>query len=287
MYILGPGDRLAVRVGEVPEIGDHPIHIDPSGYISLPLVGRVLAADHTVENLEEELVKRYQKYLYEPDLTVSVVEFRSQPVSVVGAVRTPGVFQVEGRKTIVEVLSLAGGLDALAGPTLTVTRLLKWGRIPLPGAVDDESGRFSIATVNLKALLDAKRPEDNIPIMPDDVITVPRAEMVYVVGDVHRAGGFPMSDSEGLTILQALSLAGGLEKTSAPAKAKILRPVPNRTERNEVAVNIKAIVKGKAPDIAMQPGDILFIPGSATKSAYTRAVEAAIQAGTGVVIWRR
>jgi polysaccharide export outer membrane protein len=286
-YVLGPGDQLFIRVGEVPEIGDKPVRIDPGGYISLPLVGRVRASNLSLERFESELIQRFKTYLYKPDLTVSVAEIRSQPVSVIGAVKNPGVFQVEGRKTVMEVLSLAGGLDRTAGPVLKITRPLKSGRIPLEGAEDDEGGNFSVATLNLRPLLEAKRPQDNVEVKPNDIVSVPRASLIYVTGQVMRSGGFPISEGETITALQALSLAGGFDHGASPKNTRILRSSANHSERQEIAVDLKEISDGSKADVILEPDDILFIPTSAPKKAALRAVEAAIQMGTGVVIWRR
>src|SRR5439155_15594976 len=112
--------------------------------------------------LERELIKRLKVYLLEPDVSIAVTELRSQPVSILGAVGTPGVRQLEGPKTLVEMLSIAGGLSADAGPTVRITRKLDQGRIPLPEATEDTAGRFSTVEIDVRPLLDAKNPEKNI-----------------------------------------------------------------------------------------------------------------------------
>lgn len=288
-YILGPGDQIVIRAFDAEEISDKPTRISSSGYINLPLVGRVHAAGMTVEQLEAELTSRLQTYIQSPEVSVSVSEFRSQPVSVIGAVNAPGVHQLQGHKTLIEILSLAGGTRSDAGHTVKITRRLEWGRIPLPNAKDDPTGQFSVAEVNLKSVLDAKNPQDNILIQPEDVISVPRAEMVYVVGDVPRAGGFVLNEQENVTVLQALSLAGGLGRAAAPTKAKLLRAAGKGANRTELAVNLKDILAGKKDDIPMQPEDILFIPNSASKSVALRSLETALgmgaQIGAGVAIY--
>jgi len=286
-YILGPGDQLTIRLTDVEEINGKPIQIDNDGYLRLPLVGRVLASGLSLTELEVDLVGRFKTYLVQPDVSISVTAFQSQPVSVVGAVKTPGVYQVEGRRTVYEVLSLAGGLDNTAGSTLKITRRLEFGRIPLPTAFDDLTGQFSIAMLKLKSILSAANPEENIPIKPHDVITVPRAELVYVIGEVQKSGGFVLNDQESISVLQALSLAGGLGTAASAKSAKILRASPGQTQRNEVAVNVKDILAGKAADFQLKPDDILFIPNSRPKKAASRAAEAAIQIATGVIIWHR
>jgi len=286
-YLLGPGDELVIRALEAEEIAEKPVRIDLGGYIRLPLVGRLKAGGLTVDQLTAELNDKLKEYIQDPQVAVSVTQYRSQPVSVIGAVKEPGVHQLEGHKTLIEMLSLAGGLAQDAGYTVTITRRLEYGRIPLAGARDDETGRFSIAEVELNSIMEARNPEGNIEIRPYDVISVPRAQLVYVIGQVKRAGGFPLKERESLTVLQALSLAEGLDRVSAPQAAKILRQPPEGGQRVEIAVNVKKILEGKADDVTLQPQDILFIPASATKAASLRAVEAAIQIGTGIIIWRR
>ncbi len=286
-YVLGPDDQITIRVLDVDEIGSTPMRIDSAGNIRLPYVGRMHAAGLTVEQLQAEVTARLKTYMHEPDATVAITEFRSQPVSVLGAVRNPGVHQLQGRKTLVEILSLAGGLDPAAGPTVRITRRLEWGKVPLRNAWDDPTGQFSVAHVSVKAILEAENPEENILIRPYDVISVPRAEMVYVTGQVMRAGGFVLNERESMSVLEALALAGGADRFAAPQHSRILRRSSAGQDRTEIAVDLKKVIEGKAEDIALRPDDILFVPDNVSKRASVRAMEAAIQAATGVLIWRR
>ncbi len=286
-YVLGPDDQIMIRVLDIDEIGSTPLRIDSAGNIRLPYVGPMHAAGLTVEQLRAEVTARLKTYMHEPDATVAITEFRSQPVSVLGAVRNPGVHQLQGRKTLVEILSLAGGLDPSAGPTVRITRRLEWGKVPLRNAWDDSTGQFSVAHVSVKAILDAENPEENIFIRPHDVISVPRAEMVYVTGQVMRAGGFVLNERESMSVLEALTLAGGSDRFAAPQHSRILRRSAPGQDRTEIAVDLKKVIEGKAEDIALRPDDILFVPDNVSKRASVRAMEAAIQAATGVLIWRR
>jgi polysaccharide export outer membrane protein len=222
-----------------------------------------------------------------PEVTVSVAEYRSHPVSVLGAVRNPGVYQVSGKKTLFEVLSLAGGLNPDASNRVKITRQKSAGSLPLPNAAPDKSGEFLVGELNVRSVMDAKSPEDNIAVQPNDVITVPKADLVYVVGAVRRAGGFPLSEKEHISVLQALSLAEGLDRVAGAKNARILRESAPGAQRQEVKVNVAKILDGQAQDIPLQANDILFIPTSVAKSASMRALEAVVQAGTGVVIYRR
>jgi len=286
-YVLGPDDLISVHVLQAPEVAEKPIRIDLSGYIDLPFAGRVHAGGSTVELLQAELKARYSSIIREPEVTVTVEEFQSQPVSIIGAVNTPGVHQIRGKKSLVEVLSMAGGLRQDAGNTVKLTRRMEWGRIPLESATEDATGKFSVATIDLKSLMEAKDPAVNIRVQPDDVISIPKAGMVYVIGEVPRSGGFVLSERKSMSMLEALTLAGGINHGTASAEnSKILRLAQNNETRVEIAVNLKKVMGGKGEDMQLMPGDILFIPGSTAKRASLRAIEAAIQIGTGIVIWR-
>jgi len=137
-----------------------------------------------VRQFEEELNKRLSVYVREPQVVATIAEFRSQPVSVVGAVKSPGTHQLEGHKSLMEIISMAGGFREDAGNTIAITRELEWGTIPLPNARIDSSGKFSLAGVSIRQILEGNDPAASISIMPHDVITVPKAELVYVIGGV-------------------------------------------------------------------------------------------------------
>jgi polysaccharide export outer membrane protein len=277
-------------VTEVPELDSKSlgvVRIDHQGNIRLPIVGRVHASGQTVEDLEEQIGSRLSSVMRKPEVSVSVSEYRSHPVSVLGAVRNPGVYQVTGPKTLFEVLSLAGGLNPDASNRIKITRAASAGMLPLPSAKLDEGGAFYIAELNVRSVMEAKDPEENIVVLAEDVITVPKADMVYVVGAVHKAGGFPLSEKEQISVLQAVSLAEGLDKVANAKAARILRQQSQGAERSEVVINVEKILDGRAKDVSLQSNDILFIPNSMAKSTSTRILEAAIQAGTGIAIWGR
>jgi len=287
-YLLGPGVLITVQALDLEEIdGKQPIRIDLRGDIKLPLAGRVHAAGLTVEQLETAIVERLKAYLQQPTVTVGIAEFRSQPVSVLGAVGTPGVLQLQGRKTLFEILSMAGGLKAEAGNVVVITRQKEQGAIPLPNAKEDPTGRFDVAEVSVKSIMGGKNPQDNILVHPNDVISVPKAELVYVIGAVKKPGGFVLSERETISILEALSLAEGLDRVASPQTAKILRATDRSAQRTEIAVDVKKILTGKSNDLPMTANDILFIPTSASKNAAIRGMEAALQVGTGLAIYRR
>jgi len=286
-YTLGSGDQIIIRAVDIEEIDNKPVLIDTRGNINLPMVGRIHAAGLTTEELETEIATRLKKYLNGPDVTVALAELRSQPVSVLGSVQTPGVHQLQGQKTLFEVLSLAGGLRPDAGNSVKITRQLVWGRIPLPTAADDSTRQFSVASVNVKSIMSATNPQENITIRPNDVISVPKGDIVYAIGAVHKSGGFVLGENESLSALQVLSLAEGLDHAAAPQNAKIMRNVPGSNDRVEIPVDLKKLLAGKGTDVPLRADDILFIPTSATKNVALRSLEAAVQIGTGIAIYRR
>jgi polysaccharide export outer membrane protein len=285
-YRLGPNDTITVQCLNVDEFTNAPIRIDTDGNITLPRLGRIQASGFTVQQLEKDLTGRLRTYLLEPQVVVRLAEARSQPVSVFGSVKSPGVHQLEGSKTLLEVLSLAGGLSEDAGRSVKVTRRPEWGAIPLATAHEDETKQFSVAEVDLKELIEAKAPATNIEIRPNDVVSVPRAEVIYVVGEVRKPGSYTLSSRETLSVLQALSLAEGLAPTANGSKAKILRG-GSEAARTEVPVNLAKLLSGQSTDSPMRAGDILFVPGNKTKSAGIKTLDAIITAATGVAVYRR
>jgi polysaccharide export outer membrane protein len=286
-YLLGPEDELEISGSELPDSANKRSRIDGEGNVDVPLVGRVRVAGLTVEQAEEKLNKLLRKYIRDPQVVVNVAEVHSEPVSVLGAVNSPGVHQVQGYKSLLEMLAQAGGIRPDAGYSIRITRRLEWGCLPLPNAQVDSTGQFSVAEVNLKEIMAAKDPVENIQILPNDVISVPKAETVYVIGDVKHSGGFVLDEKKSISVLQALSLAEGLNGTADTHRAKILRlKNDGDDQREELPVDLKQVLTGKKPDVAMKGNDILFVPGSTSKKAALRALEAGIQTGTGLAIWR-
>jgi polysaccharide export outer membrane protein len=284
-YVLGPSDEILIMALDIDEISNKTLRIGTSGDINLPLVGRIHAAGLTVQQLEHELTDRLKEYIREPQIAVSITQFKSQPVSVWGAVGSPGVVQLEGRKTLLEVLSAVGGTRSDASYRVTITRTKEWGPIPLPTATTDPASPYSVAEVNIRTILDASHPEQNIQILPYDVISVPRAQVVYALGQVRKPGGFVLNDRDTMSVLQLLAMAEGVGPTAAPKDAKIIRPVPG-AERIEIAVNVKDMLEGKTKDLILQPEDMLFIPDSYTKGALRRTLDSVIQMTTGMIIYR-
>jgi polysaccharide export outer membrane protein len=276
-YTLGPGDQIVVRASHVEEITDKPIPIDSRGSIDLPMIGRILAAGLTTEQLKAAIQLGLKKYLVDPDVSVYLFEMRSQPISVLGSVQKPGVHQLQVEKTLYEVLSLAGGLQENSGNVVKITRQLRWGRIPLANAKDDPSGQFSVASVNVKDIMSASNPAENIVIKPEDVVAVPKADIIYAIGAVKKPGGYALGVNQSLSVLQILSLAEGLDRVAATSDAKIMRLVAGTSNRTDIPVDLKKILAGKGSDVPLQADDILFVPNSTGKSVGYRTLEALAQ----------
>ncbi len=289
-YVLGPGDLISIFVPDLDDqfnpSGDRTFRIDMSGYITLPFVGRTQAAGFSGPALAHEIEEHLAgKILKHPQVVVNVTEFHSQPVSVFGEVNNPGLHQLIGDKSLFEALSVSGGFTDNLGSTLTITRQLKWGKVPLPNARNDSSGQYSVASLNMRSVLKASDPAANIPLMPEDVITVSRSEFVYAVGSFNKPGGFELGQNDALSALQVLSLAEGLNRTAAADRAIILREVPGSKTRAQIPVNIKQLLAGKTTDVTLQADDILFIPNSKSKSITYRTLDSVVQAATGMTMY--
>ncbi len=285
-YVLGPDDQVTIHVVESDEINGKAYRVDEKGNLDLPFIGSLRVAGLTVHQVEAQVTDKLRVYIRDPQVSVFLSEMRSQPVSVIGAVNTPGVHQLQGHKTLIEMLSLAGGLRQDAGYRIKITRHIEWGTIPLKDAAIDPTGQFSVAEVSLKGLMDASSPEQNVAILPNDVITVPVAEMIYVIGDVKKSGGFVLGERNHITVLQALAMAEGLGQAPKVSEARILRIAPGSDTREEVVVDLKKILAGRATDMAMRSNDILFVPTDGFKRLGTRTLESMFAIGSGMAIYR-
>lgn len=322
-YRIGSDDQLEISVLEAAELDRSP-RVSASGEISLALVGTVRAAGLTARELEiviEELLR--QHYIKEPHVSVQIRDIQSHPISVFGAVKKPGVFQVRGPKTVVEMLSMAEGLDVDAGETVIVEHIGKAGASPIAAAANlpdpaaiispaprvppDESngataksaasppgGLPTSATaeyagttaIDLKKLLDTGDPALNVLVYPGDVVKVPRADLVYVVGEVGKPGGFELKTNESVSVLQAIALAQGLTHTSSSSHSRIIRTNGDTGERLEIPINLNKILAGKIADPILEPRDIVFVPNSASRMALYKGMDAAVSIGSGVAIYR-
>lgn len=285
-FVIGQGDLLSLHVADMEEFSGKQFRVEQSGDISLPVIGRIKAAGLGIASLELEVENKLRKFVLHPKVSINVIEVQSRPVSVMGAVSKPGVIQVSGRQTLLQLLAQVGGLSDDAGHSLTVVRPVENGKIPLENSTQNKEQTSYQATIQFKNLLNGRNPLLNIDIYPNDSISVPRADYVYVVGEVHRAGGFPMNEGGRMSLLQAIALAGGIQTSTASAsKTVILHRDDETSERKERVVDIRKALKNDSQDFDLQAGDIVYVPQSTGKKAALRAIEAAIQTGSGIAIF--
>jgi polysaccharide export outer membrane protein len=286
-FVLGAGDQIAVHVADMDDLPSTPMRIGPNGTLDFPMIGTVQAGGMTLAQFRSELATKLGKYISSPDITVNLVESESRPVSVVGEVTNPGVHQMIGPRRLLDVLSMSGGTKPDAGPNVIVTRQPQWGRLNVGPVTSDAKTGSTSTTLPLDSLMALKAPEDNIIMEPGDVVSVPKAELIYVVGDVQKAGGFELTTHNTMSVLHAVTLAEGLAPNNYASHAHIIRPAPNGDgTMTEIPVNIDKIFKGQEKDLPLFANDVLFVPHSGFKAGGKRAVEAAIGLTTGILIYR-
>jgi polysaccharide export outer membrane protein len=286
-YAIGSGDLLGVEVFDVPELS-RDVRVNETGYISLPLMpSKVRAAGLTPYQLQDKLAELLQTngLVSTPEVTVSIKEQHSQPITVIGAVKTPMVVQALHKTTLLQALSQAGGIADDAGSTVIVTR-----PSPDPSESADPANPAAPTapqsfTINLSDVLESGDSRFNIPLIGGDVVSVPRAGIIYVVGAVQKPGGFLLqNDLDRMTMLKMLSLAGGTTNTAKAKSAVILRKNPDTGQRDQVPVDLKKVMQLKSQDIQLQANDILFVPDSNSLRVLHRAGDVALTLTTGIGI---
>jgi polysaccharide export outer membrane protein len=290
-YVIGSGDLLALEVFDVPELSRE-VRVNETGYISLPLIStKIQVSGLTSFQLQDKIAELLKSngLVSSPQVTVSLKEQHSQPVTVIGAVRTPMVIQALRQTTLLQAISQAGGIADDAGNVVLVTRAARpapqsengSSESPVPGA-GDQAQTF---TINLSDLIDSGDSRFNIQVNGGDVITVPRAGIIYVVGAVNHPGGFVIqNDRDKMTTLKMLSLAGGPTSTAKLKDVVILRKNVGTGKRDEVPLDVSKLLKLKSDDVTLEASDILFVPDSSGKKALHRAGDIAIQLTTGIAL---
>jgi len=264
---LGAGDLIEVSVYNVPELTSK-VRISNSGDVYLPLIDYVHVEGLTQEEAQSLIEKRLADggFVRNPHVTIFIDEFTSQGVTILGEVGRPGIYPDMGDHKLYQVVSQAGGFTQNASRKITILRRNQAEpiHVKLPRNLgDDQSG--------------------NVEILPGDTITVPRAPVIYVVGDVGRPSGI-LADNGTLTVLQALALAGGTNKTAKLGNARILRKGPNGGV-TETKVEIKKMLEAKAPDVSLQADDILFVPISGGRVLAARTFEATMTVATAMALY--
>ena len=271
-YAIGMQDLLGITFLEAAELS-RDVRVAPDGTISLPyLAERVRVLGLTLGQTEELLKRKYQEagILNQPNVAITLKELVSKPVTVMGAVRNPGVFQLGATLPLMRVITQAGGLTDEAGTTVQVVRA--------GASAQDQVVRVRIEDLRMGLL------EANIPIYGGDMVNVLPAGAVYVVGAVNRPGRHSLrSDSDQMTLLRLVALAEDTKKTARLDATVILRKDASGASR-EIPVNLKKILQRKAPDVAVLANDVIFIPDSLSKRALGRMGDTAIQVGTSLLL---
>ena len=334
-YTIGNGDLLSIAVFDVPEL-TRDVRVSQNGTISIPLVPTRLHVTGLTEVQAEQLITDVLEangLVSHAEVGVSVKEHRSRPITIVGAVQHPMVYEADHSVTLLEVLAEAGGVTNDAGETVIVTRAHAATFVPVatpaalpeaapgagtrndnsstpsekgpdtqqgasasttsganeagfPTATDGSTQPGNLITINLNDLLETGDTRNNIPLQAGDVVTVPHAGIIYVLGAVNRPGGYVLSnDRTQLTTLKVLSLAGGNTRVAKMDHAVIVRK-DSQGKQTETEVDLSKVIKMQAEDLTLRPSDVLYIPEDKTKSVLIQAAQISLAVGTAVAIYR-
>lgn len=246
-YLLGPGDLIEIRVIDLAEINGE-YRVDSQGNIVLPYLDKIQVRQFTVQGLATAIAERLEaNFLNEPQVIVKIKEYRSRPVSVIGAVKKPGPLTDSYQVDLLQVLSLAGGITERASDKVFIIRT-------------SNSGHSATLEIDLEALLFEGKPYLNIPIFPGDTVNVPVDEpiSVYITGEVSRPGEYQFSRKNHVTVLQLISKAGGLTDYAKQRKIVVKRQTSEGFA--EYKIDVKAIKASKAPDFFLEANDIVLVP---------------------------
>jgi polysaccharide export outer membrane protein len=245
--LIGPGDQLHIQVVDTPEMEQHP-RVTDSGEIPIEGAGNVKVAGLTPAQaaivVQNRLIAAH--YMLHPTVLVNIEQYATQTVSILGEVKAPGAYPIATPRSILDVLALAGGLSPVADRNIVIER-----HGDPANTIHYNYSNNADTAVDQQVLVD-----------PGDTVLVPKAGIVYVLGDVNRPGGFPMANNESkMTMLEALALAGGVSKTAKEGGARLIRKDANGSYTDR-KLSVGDLQEGKIHDIAMQPGDVIYVPFS-------------------------
>jgi polysaccharide export outer membrane protein len=241
---IGPGDLLELTVFDIPELAQT-FRVSDGGDAVIALIGQVHLGGMTPAQAQAFIEQRLREgnFVREPHVSILIREYQTQGVSVLGQVAKPGVYPVLGSRTLLDVISEAGGITPLAEHDATIKR--HSGGEVLKASLSDIPGELLAS---------------NVELQPGDTVIVPKAGLVYVLGDVGRPGGFVMENNGGMTLLQALAYAAGVNRTAAQSKTRLIHKTAEGYK--ETSIDLKRILQGKAADIALEREDIIYVPAS-------------------------
>ncbi len=269
--IIGADDVLDVEVFDTPELSSQTARVTEAGDVNLPVLGAIavagLSPSEAARKIESELKSR--GIMLQPHVTVSIAESAPRGATLLGEVKGPGVYSVAGgRRRLLDLIAMAGGLGPNAGKLVTIAHR------------DDPHHPEMVRLVPRAAQLGSQQ---NPVIRPGDTIMVGRAGVVYILGDVGKPGGFLIDNDVHISVMQALTLAGGWNKEAALSKAVLIRTIPQG--HKELDLDLKRILKGKQADVKVEDGDILYVPTSLGKTLAYRGMEAVIAAAQAAVVY--
>lgn len=250
-YRIGPGDLISLTTLDYPQLSSDAIRVDSRGMILLPLVqGEIEAACRTEGELAQEVTKRYLKYIREPQVKIFVREFQSQNVAIIGAVNSPGRFQLQRRVRLLELLAFVGGPSSQAGRSIQIFHA--GSPVVCEGTIDDSTGP-QLVSVNLRATMRGDESA-NPYVLAGDIITVPDADQYFIVGNVARPSAYPLKDR--VSITHAIVLAGGTLPDTTD-RIKIVRQTSGA--RTELIVDLKQVMKTGVGEVFLEPNDVVEV----------------------------
>ena len=271
---IGRDDLIGITVYDSPEL-TRTVRVDSDGVIRLPMLQKhIQAAGLYPSELENAITTALtnENVLVDPIVTVSVVEYRSRPITVVGAVKSPLTFQATGTVTLLDAISRAGGLAENAGAEILVSRQ--------PSGMSDKSVTL-VQRIPVYGLMGGDNPSLNLQLEGGEEVRVPEAGQVYVLGDVKKPGAFFITDGSESSVMKALALSEGLDTFSAH-KAYIYRLEAGSSGRNEIPIELKKIMDRKSPDVTLLANDILYIPNATGARASLKVLETSIGIGAAL-----
>ncbi len=274
-YRIGPGDVLDIRIYNRPQLSRDAVRVEGSGMIRMPLIETEIKAVCLTEGeLAKEISARYARYYKNLQVDVFIKEYHSRQVAIIGAVNDQSRFELQRRVRLLELLTYAKGPSAKAGQTINIVHSTASSPCKQTDETD-ESTAFS--SYKLSDVLQGD-PKSNPYLEAGDIVTVPEADQVYVVGNVFMP--LTISLKEPITLTRAIAMAGGLKQDTRKDKIRVLRQEPGTTIRKEIMVDLYAIEKKRSEDLALAPNDIIDVPTSAGKS-FLRSLIQGVVPGVG------
>ena len=274
-YRIGPGDVLDIRVYNRPQLSRDAVRVEGNGMIRMPLIESDIQASCLTEGeLAKEISTRYARFYKNLQVDIFIKEYHSKQVAIIGAVNEQSRFELQRRVRLLELLTYAKGPSSKAGQTINIVH----STAASPCKQTDENDTSAAFTSYKLSDVLAGDPKSNPYLEAGDIVTLPEADQVYVVGNVFMP--LTISLKEPITLTRAIAMAGGLKQDTSKDKIRVLRQEPGTTIRKEIIVDLYAIEKKRSEDLALAPNDIIDVPTSAGKS-FLRSLVQGVVPGVG------